>query len=487
MVPSLPFSDLVASLSHALDLTEGQPVGHSIRSCMVGMEVGRALELPDEELSDLYYALLLKDAGCSANAAPVAEAFGSDDHPVKRALKTTDWSKYLSAARYALAHAALGRPLLRRIPHMLRLARGGDAMAREFTRLRCHRGADIALQLGFSEWTAAAIRNLDEHWDGKGHPDGVAGRDIPLPARIACLAQTVDVFLEKGGVPAVMEMLRERRGRWFDPELVDLVLGWQDRDRWWVRVRSAISPTALVGLEPADRVRRLDPEGLDTVAEAYAEVIDAKSPFTYRHSLQVARIARAMARRRGESEAEVRRIYRAGLLHDIGKLGVSNRILDKPAALTDREFLQVREHPRHTLEILQHVEAFSDLARTAAFHHERLDGTGYPWGIDEERLDDAARCLAVADVFEALSAHRPYRDPLPPGQVLDILRQDAGPRLDHGMVEVLESCLDPDGGLKAAPGEGGAPPAGTEPAGPGSSPQSSGRSSSGRRRADATA
>lgn len=457
MAPPLPFSDIVASLSHALDLTEGQPVGHSIRSCMVGMELGRALDLSDEDLSDLYYALLLKDAGCSANAAPVAEAFGSDDHPVKRALKTTDWSRYLSAARYALANAALGRPFLRRIPYMLRLARGGDPMAREFTRLRCHRGADIALRLGFSEWTASAIRNLDEHWDGKGHPDGVAGRDIPLAARIACLAQTVDVFLEEGGVPAVMEMLRRRRGRWFDPELVDVVLDWQDRDRWWVRVRSAISPTALVGLEPPERIRRLELDGLDTVAEAYAEVIDAKSPFTYRHSMGVARVARAMARKRGEPETEVRRIYRAGLLHDIGKLGVSNRILDKAGALTDREFRQVQEHPRHTLEILQHVEAFSDLARTAAFHHERLDGSGYPWGVGDDRLDESARCLAVADVFEALSARRPYRDALPVGRVLEILRQDAGSRLDRGMVEVLASCLDDEGHLKETAAGAAAP------------------------------
>lgn len=442
---SLPYSDVVASLSHALDLTEGQPVGHSIRSCLVGMEIGRALQLPAQDQSDLYYALLLKDAGCSANAAPVAERFGSDDHPVKKALKTTNWSRYISAARYALSHAALGEPLWRRVPYMIGLARGGDAMAREFTRLRCHRGADIALHLGFSDATADAIRNLDEHWDGNGHPDGVAGADIPLLARIACLAQTVDVFLEEGGRSAVMEMVRKRRGRWFDPQLADLVLSWRDRNRWWDQVRSAMSAEALAGLEPSDRVRLLSETELDRVAEAYAEIIDAKSPFTYRHSRRVAEIARTMAAHRGADPREARRVYRAGLLHDVGKLGVSNRILDKPGRLTDAEFRKVKEHPRHTLEILQHVSAFSDVARMAAYHHERLDGRGYPWGLDEDALDMNCRSMAVADIYEALTANRPYRDAMPRDRVLDILREDAGSAVDGELVDALDSCLDSDG------------------------------------------
>ncbi len=446
----LPYSDIVASLSHALDLTEGQSTGHSIRSCLLGMAIARQLGLPPQLQSDLYYALLLKDAGCSANAAPVAEAFGSDDHPVKRALKTTDWSRYVAAARYALSNAGLGKPVWRRIRDVVRLGRGGDAMAREFTRIRCHRGAEIAEDLGFSSVTSEAIRHLDEHWDGGGHPDGVAGRDIPLLARISCLAQTIDVFLVERGVDDALTTVRERRGRWFDPELADIVLGWRDRTDFWARVRDADAATDLVGVEPADRARTVAPDELDVVAEAYAEIIDAKSPFTYRHSLGVARIARALGVRRGADADGARRLYRAGLLHDIGKLGISNRILDKPAKLTDEEFAQVRTHPRHTLEILRHVDAFADLAKVAAFHHERLDGRGYPWGLRGDDLDEDCRTLAVADVFEALTASRPYRGAVPVGAVLEIMRGDAGSALDAEVVGHLEDCVDEDGGVRPA-------------------------------------
>jgi HD-GYP domain-containing protein (c-di-GMP phosphodiesterase class II) len=453
----LPYSDVVASLSHALDLTEGQPAGHAVRTCLLGMDIARELGLPSSLQSDLYYALLLKDAGCSANAAPVAAAFGADDHPVKRALKTTDWSRFVAAARYAVTNAGLGKPVWRRIRDVIRLGRGGDAMAREFTRIRCHRGAEIAEDLGFSSVTSDAIRSLDEHWDGGGHPEGVAGHEIPLLARICSLAQTVDVFLVERGVDEALAMVHGRRGRWFDPELADIVLGWRDRTDFWARVRGADAATDLVGVEPADRARTVGPDDLDGVAEAYAEIIDAKSPFTYRHSLGVAEIARALGVRRGVDAAGARRLYRAGLLHDIGKLGVSNRILDKPAKLTDEEFARVRTHPRHTLEVLRHVDAFADLAKVAAFHHERLDGRGYPWGLRGDDLDEDCRTLAVADVFEALTASRPYRDATPVGAVLEIMRGDAGSALDGGIVESLEDCVDDDGRVRPAVLQSAAP------------------------------
>src|SRR6185503_18851720 len=107
--------------------------------------------------------------------------------------------------------------------------------------------------------------------------------------------------------------------------------------------------------------------------------------------------------------AEQQALYRAGLLHDIGKLGVSNTILDKNGSLTDEERQQVQRHPEYTWEILRRVTAFQDVAWVAARHHERLDGSGYPWHLDAARLDSPARILAVADVFEAITADRPYR------------------------------------------------------------------------------
>src|SRR3712207_5042422 len=155
-------------------------------------------------------------------------------------------------------------------------------------------------------------------------------------------------------------------------------------------------------MEPGERVLVAPPERLDLSASAFARIIDARSPFTYRHSEGVAAAAAAMAGRMGFAPLAVRDQTRAGLLHDIGKLGVSNRILDKPARLTTAEFAQIRKHPGLTQEILSRVTPFRHLAEVAASHHERLDGKGYHRGLKGQALSLPARILSVADTFDAL-------------------------------------------------------------------------------------
>jgi putative nucleotidyltransferase with HDIG domain len=405
------------------------------------MHVGRSIGLDDESLSHLYYALLLKDAGCSANAAPVAEAFGSDDHVVKRALKTTNWSNYLSAATYVARHAARGGTPWQKLRHIVGMARGGGEAARDFMRLRCERGAAIVRDLGFPEPTAEAVRSLDEHWNGQGHPQGLRGEEIPLLARICGLAQTTEVFLKAQGVKAAVEMLARRRGSWFDPTLTDVLLAEAGDLHFWRRVGQARRPAALAGEEPADRVQWVVAGDLDRVAEAFADIIDAKSPYTYRHSRGVAHIGQNIARGLGCGTREVDRAYRAGLLHDIGKLGISNRILDKPGALTAAELAEIRRHPRYSMEILSHVAAFADIAPAAAQHHERLDGSGYPWGLGSDQLDLTSRIVAVADIYDALTADRPYRDGMRPAEALRIVAGEARSGLDPDAVLALEAWV----------------------------------------------
>jgi putative nucleotidyltransferase with HDIG domain len=178
--------------------------------------------------------------------------------------------------------------------------------------------------------------------------------------------------------------------------------------------------------EPRDRVQTADSERLDRVAEAFALIIDAKSPYTGSHSVGVARIAVAVADVLGYGPRALRDLRRAALLHDIGKLGVSNLILDKPGKLTDEEWVQMRRHPELTVRILQRVGAFRGLAATAGAHHERLDGRGYHLGLRGEQLNRDTRILAVADVCEALTADRPYRRAMEPDQVRAIMRRDVG-------------------------------------------------------------
>ena len=190
-----------------------------------------------------------------------------------------------------------------------------------------------------------------------------------------------------------------------------------------------------------DETRVADEDYLDRVAEAFARVIDAKSPWTYCHSTGVADISVAVARAMGRSESEVDTLRRAALLHDLGKLGVSNLILDKPGRLTDREMKAVRRHPEHTQQILARVGCLRPLAEIAASHHERLDGAGYHRGLTASSLDTATRILCAADICDALLATRPYRPGLPPERVIHIMRREAGTAIDAACFDALCTVL----------------------------------------------
>ena len=426
----LPLSEVVASLSHALDLTEGQPVGHSIRSCLIAMRIARELGLTAQQRSALYYATLLKDAGCSSNAARIATLFGADDRFVKPRMKIVDWHDGLRLAVETFRTAGLR--------HFLGIARTENA-TRDLIQIRCDRGAEIARRLGFPDATADAIRSLDEHWNGRGYPDGLIGDDIPLLSRIANIAQTVEVVLAADGPDAAVSIVRQRRGTWFDPALVDVVVSWRRDASWWGSVQSPDVIAAVIDSEPFDHVRIVSGGELEGVARAFADIIDAKSPYTYRHSTRVADIARGVASVAGFDGLAQDRLFRAGLLHDIGKLGVSSRILDKPAALTPDERVAIELHPLHTWNILSRVSAFAELAPVASAHHEKLDGSGYPWGLTGDQLDFPSRILAVADIYEALTANRPYRAGMTRDAALEIITRDRGTRLCANAIDALEA------------------------------------------------
>jgi HD-GYP domain-containing protein (c-di-GMP phosphodiesterase class II) len=433
----LRLSEVLSALSHALDITEGQPRGHAERTCLIGMRLGTQIGLGEEELSSLFYALLLKDAGCSSNSAKVASLYGNADDAVKRDRKTTDHLRPTQSLRHLLRSAAPGASAREKARHIRALVAHGSEGTRELTALRCERGADVARKVGMGEATAEAIAALDEHWDGRGYPIGVAGDQIPLLGRVLCLAQTAEVFWQLGGADAACEVARGRRGKWFDPELSDALCAFEGDARFW----SSLEQPRVDAWEPAERTETVDQARLDSVAEAFAAVVDAKSPYTATHSAGVARIAVGLALLLGLDERTRRDLYRAGLLHDIGKLGLSNRILDKSGELDADEWREVRRHPLTSLQILRGVGVLHDVARLSGLHHERLDGSGYYLGFDGAQLDLPARVLAVADVAEALSAERPYRAALAPDEVLAIMGREAGTKLDADAFDALVTLM----------------------------------------------
>ncbi|MEO7218133.1 MAG: HD domain-containing phosphohydrolase [Gemmatimonadaceae bacterium] len=439
MSARINLSEVLSALSCALDLTEGQPIGHAMRSCLIGMRLGHEIGLSPADCAALYYALLLKDAGCSSNAARLCQLFGTDDLELKPRMKSVDRQNKVALALRTASTVGLDGGFSDKVKHFVDVARSEDVM-KEIMGLRCERGADIAMRLGFPRATAEAVRHLDEHWNGRGHPDGLAGPAIPLMSRIAGLAQVVDVFHQHDGTAAALKVARARSGTWFDPSLVERVYGWRKESSWWERLDSTDPSDEVIAAEPAPLMRWVSEEDLDVIAKAFADIIDAKSPYTYSHSRNVAAYGLGIAREMRLDLATQRRVYRAGLLHDIGKLGVSNSILDKNGPLTGDERKAVERHPFFTWEILSRVPAFRDFAWSAALHHERLDGSGYPWHLSGNRLDMTARILCVSDVYEALTADRPYRAGLSWEESSRILGEGRGIAFDPAVLDALGSC-----------------------------------------------
>ena len=434
---TLSLVEILSALSYALDLTGGQPMGHAQRTCLIGIRIGMSLGLDQDRLSSLYHALLLKDSGCSSNAARMYEIYGSDEIAAKRDGKIVDWSNVLEAAKYAAAHALPTGGLLARAQRMLQIATHREEVAAVVFQSRCDRGAQVALGLGLGREAAECIRALDEHWDGQGAPARLAGEEIPLLARIACLAQTLEVFVQTFGLDAGYAMLRDRSRKWFDPDLVRIAEGFHADDAFWARV-SETPREALLALDIRASVEIATEGRIDAVCDAFAEIVDAKSHFTAEHSTRVCRYSVEIAQAMGIEGAHLTQVRRAALLHDIGKLAVSNAILDKPGKLDAAEWQTVKQHPYYTQQILGQIQGFNRLSEIAAAHHERLDGSGYFRGLCADALDTDMRILAVADVFDALSAARPYRGALAMSDVFAIMDKDANTALDGDCIALLK-------------------------------------------------
>ena len=435
----VPLTDVLASLSFALDLSEGQPMGHSLRTDLIAMELAARLDLPLQTRRDLHYGALLKDAGCSSNASAVCELFGGDDIAVKRARMVTDWSNDLRAALYAFEHSAPGASWFERAKRVATLARLGPRAAARLVQLRCDRGAEIVGQLGFGSGAAEAVRSLEEHWDGHGHPWGLKGDQIPITARVLGLSQILEVFSAEGGPEAGLALVRRRAGKWFDPTVVEACRGLEPLLARWGAMTTRELRQEVSRAEPGQAALLAGNATLKRVGHVFAGIVDAKSPYTGAHSARVAEVAVAVARELGWDRERVEETRSAALLHDIGKLSVPNSILDKPGALAPHEWEIMRMHALYTERVLEHVKGFEWLAFASAAHHERMDGSGYCRGLEADQLPELSRVLAVADVFDALSTVRPYRHALAQAEVFAIMDRDDGRGFDSECLEALRS------------------------------------------------
>ena len=449
--------EILVALSFALDLTEGAVPGHAIRSGLLAVRVGLAAGLDRAAISDLYYASLLKDVGCSSNSARMCQIVGGDDRIVKAGAKLADWTRpfrpQLSTLKLLWQQVLPGASAVERSARIVKLAAEQHKNNRELIELRCDRGAMIVHKLGLKAGVAIGVRHLDEHWDGGGYPASLKGHDIPIISRLMAVAQHLDAFCMERGPQAAIDTLVERSGRWFDPDLTAAAVS-LDRSRKLFMHCLPDDPVdetraAILQLNP-ERPTLLSALDIDSICETFADVVDAKSPFTYRHSVGVMDAAVAIGNVLDLPDHRMQVLRRAALLHDVGKLSISNTILDKPTRLTDREVEIVKTHPGLSAEILSHIGAFREIAVLTGEHHEKLDGTGYPNGLCARDLSLESRLLAVADIYGALSEKRPYREGLAPAQITAIMDRDIPARLDPQCYEALrtvmaDSTWHPDG------------------------------------------
>jgi len=433
-------AELLASLSLALDLAEGQPAGHAQRSCWIAQQLGRALGLGTQQLREVYYTALLKDSGGSSNAARIRTLFLTDDLSFKRHRRTAGLS-LPSLLHFVLRHTGLNAGPAARLRVVVNAVQNGGEIHRELTEARCSRGAQVARQLRFSEDVAEGIQALDEHWDGSGQPQGLAGKEIPLYSRIVLLAQVVDTFHVVAGPQATREEVARRSGRWFDPRIADAFAALARDAGFWRQLAGDDLAQRVLEIEPAPQAQPVDDDSLDEIAGAFGQIVDAKSPYTVGHSARVALITDQIGTRLGLPVHERRWLRRAALLHDVGMLGVSNQILDKPARLDPAEWAEVQRHALHTEHILGRVGGFGALARIAGAHHERLDGSGYPRGLVARHVRLETRIITAADAFDALIAERPWRAALSADQALQVMRDGVGKVFDADCVAALERSL----------------------------------------------
>ena len=437
----VPLSELMLALTTALDMTEGQPPEHCIRSCWIGMHIGQHLGLKPEQLHDLFFTLLLKDAGCSSNAARICELYLTNDLTFKREFKTVGTS-LASVINFVVKNAGKGQSWVTRISTTIDILKNGDAYAQELIQTRCSRGADVARELGFSEDVAQGINSLDEHWNGSGRPNQLKHNAIPLYSRIALLAQVVDVFQHEHSLEEAITEVVSRSGGWFDPQLVDAFQVMVKNRSFRSGLLSADVRQRVMEFAPANTKIMIDDDYFDRIITAFGRIVDSKSPYTAGHSERVSVYAELIAENLGFQLEERKWVKRAALLHDLGKLGVSNAILDKPGKLDADEWQAVQAHAEFTETILSEITPFKPLAKIAAAHHEKLDGTGYPRGIRGDEISMITRIITTADIFDAISAERPYRSAMSVAKTLEIMAENLHTAIDPRCFDALKQAIE---------------------------------------------
>jgi len=434
--PAARSGELFAALSLATDLGTGQPSEHGLRTCLLAVELAKLAGLDEEELADTYYLGLLHSIGCTSDAPVAARLFG-DDIAHKAAYTLIDAGRPADVLAYLWRNVYPRAPRRQRLRSFAAAVAGGPGVARVNLRGHCEVGERLGERLRLPRRTCEGLRYVFERWDGRGMPEGASGEEIPIAARILHCARDATAFAAAGGDEVAVAMARRCAGTSLDPTLAALLGDHADEllrevalaDAWDRVIASEPQPSLFLG------------ERLAEACRVIADYADLKSFGTLGHSRSVAEVAEAAGWRLGLGEDAVEELRFAAWLHDLGRVGVSSAVWEKPGPLTGGEWEQVRLHSYHSERLLARVPALAPLAGMAASDHERMDGSGYHRGLPGSQLTPGCRVLAVADAWCAMAEPRPHRAPRTPAEGAAALRElaQSGKLAGEAVDAVLES------------------------------------------------
>jgi putative nucleotidyltransferase with HDIG domain len=414
-IPQHTFSELLIPFSSALDLAEGRQPGHARRVAFIAASLAEALDLNSELRLATCYGGLLHDVGAVAAGAGLAAHVRGDERLV-----------FASLPLLTPEEAAVGT---------------SDSPEVVIDRLVDHviHGARAAQELSIPKEAIRAIASHHERWDGGGYPHGLRGEEIPMVGRLVALADQVEALIDQS-TPLLARRnfhhwLSRLAGGEADPAAIEALRELGNGDGFWLGLFSADLAVELGAL--CARLREPRAMRLVPFCEGVSQLVDARFSFTVGVSSRVATYADALGKACGFNETRLRQLRVAALLHDVGQLAVSERIMAKPGILSVNELEILRLHPAYSREVAEGINGLEDVADWIAAHHERMDGKGYPEGRTADEIPLESRILAVADAYVAITSDRPHR-PMVEGQDAHRrLRAASGTQLDGDLVDLF--------------------------------------------------
>lgn len=422
-IPLVSREQLLASFSLALDLAEGRSKGHALRVSYIATRLAQALNLTEAQRLTCFSAGLLHDIGVAHASVSLAGLGRGYEHEI------------FAGSPLSSPETLAGKHDPRRMVTVV------DAFHEH-----AFEGATAAASLGLPPQVAEAILCHHERHDGGGFPLGLSGPEIPAPGRVVAAADYAEALLSSSSSPLLARRhleggLREQAGRAFHPQVVDALIAITREDDFWLDIHAQSLAPLLVAAAERDP-QPMSEDAILHVSSAFADIVDARNSYKRGHSRRVARLARVLAGVMGLSAGHSRAVELAALLHDLGMLRVPGRIIAKPEILTVEEMHILHAHPLESAEIVRTIAAWAPIAAWTAAHHERLDGRGYPEALTADEIPFEARILAVADVYEALTSHRPHRAAFAPARALEAMRAMTGLNIDPSVFLAFER-LDP--------------------------------------------